>query len=116
VTVRFLSLFLFLGMVAWQAFAADSGSDEVAGALLFRDKGCAHCHGARAEGTLKAPALVDIRRNKLWTPEKITQQILNGGPKMPPFGDSLSDPEVAQIVAFLRAKHQPVAPPAAPSN
>jgi mono/diheme cytochrome c family protein len=66
-------------------------------------------------GTQKAPSLVGIRNNKQWTPEKITQQILNGGKKMPPFSDSLSDPEIAQIVAYLRAKHRPV-PPAVPSN
>ena len=84
----------------------------MAGAVLFRDKGCAHCHGASGVGTQKAPALVNIRGNKTWTPEKITQQILNGGKKMPPFSDSLSDPEVAQIVAYLRSKHPPVPPPA----
>lgn len=92
------------------ALAADSKTDEVAGAALYRDKGCARCHGAHGEGTLKAPALVNIRKNKLWTAEKITQQIQNGGPKMPPFGDSLSDAEVAQIVTFLRSKHWPAAP------
>lgn len=106
-----LGFVVVAGIFVCSAFAADSKSDEMAGAVLFRDKGCAHCHGAHGEGTLKAPALADIRKNKMWTPEKITQQILNGGQKMPPFGDSLSDPEIAQIVAFLRSKHWPTPPP-----
>jgi hypothetical protein len=46
---------------------------------------------------------VDLRKNKLWPPAKITAQILNGGQKMPPFSDSVTD---------LRAKHRPVPPPA----
>jgi mono/diheme cytochrome c family protein len=116
VTSRVLSfsLLLLAGLPIQPALAADSKSDELAGSVLYRDKGCTHCHGAHGEGTLKAPALVNIRKNKMWTPDKMTQQILNGGQKMPPFADSLTDPEVAQIVAFLRAKKwpQPPAPPA----
>lgn len=83
----------------------------MAGAVLFRDKGCSHCHGAGGIGTLKAPALIHIRNEKQWTPARITAQILNGGQKMPPFSDSLTDSEVAQIVAYLRAKNRPVPPP-----
>jgi mono/diheme cytochrome c family protein len=103
-----LSISVFAGLIASAAYATDSKSDQLAGAVLYRDRGCARCHGAHGEGTLKAPALVDIRKNKLWTPAKITQQILNGGQKMPPFSDALSDAQVAQIVAFLRSKHWPV--------
>ncbi len=85
---------------------------EQAGALLFRDKGCTHCHGAGGIGTKKAPSLVDLRKNKQWTPAQITNQILDGGQKMPPFSDSVTDEEAAQLVAYLRAKHRPVPPPA----
>lgn len=85
----------------------------MAGATLYRDKGCAHCHGAAEEGTKKAPPLVDIRKSKIWTQTKITNQILNGGKKMPPFADSLTDQEIAQIVTYLRAKNPPVPPPPA---
>jgi mono/diheme cytochrome c family protein len=101
-------------MSADPAFAAHTKADEMAGAILFRDKGCTHCHGPNGEGTRKAPALANIRKNKFWTPAKITEQIENGGQKMPPFSDALTDPETAQIVAFLRAKHWPV-PPTAPA-
>lgn len=107
-----LTFILAAGMFASPAFAAHTKADEMAGAVLFRDKGCAHCHGSHGEGTRKAPTLVNIRKNKVWTPAKITEQIMNGGQKMPPFSDSLSDAETAQIVVFLRAKHWPVPPPA----
>jgi mono/diheme cytochrome c family protein len=93
--------------------AAATAADEKAGAVLFRDKGCAYCHGVGGTGGKKAPTLVDLRKNKLWPPEKITEQILNGGQKMPPFADSLTDQEVAQLVAYLRARVRPVPPPVA---
>jgi mono/diheme cytochrome c family protein len=97
---------------------SDSGqkANEEAGAVLFRDKGCAHCHGKGVIGGPKAPALTGIRNNKLWTPAKLTDQIMNGGQKMPPFSDSLTDAEIAQLVIYLRAKHKPVPPPLPPGS
>ena len=92
--------------------SGNARADEQAGAVLFRDKGCAYCHGEGGIGTRKAPSLVELRKDKLWTPAKITGQILNGGQKMPPFSDSVTDQEVAQLVAYLRAKNRPVPPPA----
>jgi mono/diheme cytochrome c family protein len=117
VSPRLLTLVIILlaGMSSAPAFAAHKKADEMAGAILFRDTGCARCHGPHGEGTRKAPTLVNIRKNKLWTPAKITEQIQNGGQKMPPFSDSLTDAETAQIVVFLRAKHWPVPPPAPPA-
>jgi mono/diheme cytochrome c family protein len=100
--------------------ATDNKADEQAGALLYRDKGCPQCHGVDLAGNKKGPSLADIRNDKAWPPEKITKQITDGGPKMPPFADSLTDQEVAQLVAFLRAKNRPAVLPAAtpgpPSN
>ena len=110
------ALLLALAVLAATPTRAFAGgktkADEQAGAILFRDKGCAHCHGEGGIGTKKAPSLVDLRKNKLWPPAKITNQILNGGQKMPPFSDSLTDQEIAQLVAYLRAKNRPVPPPA----
>ncbi len=77
-----------------------------AGADLFRDKGCAYCHGAMAVGASKGPEMVDLRKKK-WKAPQIAQQIVNGGQKMPAFGDSLSKDEVLELVAWLRAKHRP---------
>jgi mono/diheme cytochrome c family protein len=92
------------------AQALTQKEQEAAGAILFRDKGCAYCHGKATEGTHKGPPLIDAR--KRLKPEQIAGQIKNGGQKMPAFGDSLSDEEVTNLVAWLRAKHRPVAPPA----
>jgi mono/diheme cytochrome c family protein len=106
----FISLFLFGS--ATLAYSADTKSAEMAGAVLYRDKGCGFCHGASLEGTKKAPALAEIRKQKAWTNEKITSQILDGGTKMPPFRESLSDDEIRQLISFLRAKNRPTPPPA----
>jgi mono/diheme cytochrome c family protein len=106
--------FIFLGLIATPtipAFAASKSDDAKAGAALFRDKGCAYCHGVGAVGTRKAPDLTGLPKDKSWTNEKITNQILNGGQKMPPFRDSVSDEEVSQLIAYLRAKNKPIPPP-----
>jgi len=103
-----------IAVLACPAPAADSKKDESekAGAALFRDKGCAYCHGAGAVGTKKAPPLLDLWKDKNLSTEKLNDQILNGGQKMPPFRDSLTDYEVADLVAYLRAKKKPEPPPA----
>jgi mono/diheme cytochrome c family protein len=104
----------FLGVLAsMPAQAASPDSDAQAGAILFRDKGCAYCHGVGGVGTPKGPSLLDIRSNKDWPAEKMTDQILNGGQKMPPFRESLNDEEIGKLVAYLRAKDRPVPPPLA---
>ena len=120
ISVRFsgnsfaLLLVLSVGSSAL-AYGSDTKSAEMAGAVLFRDKGCSYCHGANLEGTKKAPGLADLRKQKEWTDEKISSQILDGGQKMPPFRESVSDDEIQQLIAFLRAKNRPVPPPAAES-
>lgn len=108
-------LLMCVACCSLRAVAASSGTkaQEEAGAALFRDKGCSYCHGADLQGTKKAPALAEIRKDKEWTADKMTNQILNGGEKMPPFSDSLSDEEIADLVAYLRAKKRPAPPPAA---
>src|SRR5579863_10102854 len=110
------SSLLLLGLIALLAnpaalTAAKKSEEEKAGAVLFRDKGCTYCHGVGGVGTKKAPSLLDLQKDKTWTSEKITNQILNGGQKMPPFRDSVSDDEVSQLIAYLRAKIKPVPPP-----
>jgi mono/diheme cytochrome c family protein len=115
--VALLSPLVSLALVALSvvpAPAASTKNDESArsGAVLFRDKGCTYCHGPAGQGTKKAPPLADLSKDKTWTTEKITNQILNGGQKMPPFRDSVTDEEVSDLIAWLRAKKKPVPPPA----
>jgi len=109
----FTYILFFVTTTAVFAFP-DQKADEQAGAILYRDKGCPQCHGAALEGNKKGPALAEIRNDKEWPAEKITKQIMDGGQKMPPFGESLTDQEITQLVAFLRAKDRPTAPPATP--
>jgi mono/diheme cytochrome c family protein len=87
------------------AWAESPKAAESAGATLFRDKGCAYCHGANTQGTPKGPSLENVRKTK--KAAQIVDQIKNGGQKMPSFEDSLSNDEIAQLVAYLRAKHRP---------
>lgn len=114
--VSVILLAIFAASVTARAASSDSEADAQAGAVLFRDKGCAYCHGAGGVGTVKAPSLVDIRNNKEWPPDKMADQILNGGQKMPPFRESLNDDEIDQLVAYLRAKNRPSPPPPAPGS
>ena len=109
--ILLLALFTPAALPVHALFGSRTKAAEQAGAVLFRDKGCAHCHGAGGTGGKKGPDLNGLRKNKLWTPAKITDQILNGGQKMPSFSDSLTDEQVAQLIAYLRAKHRPVPPP-----
>jgi len=120
VMLPFKPLFLAAAVLAFipgqTVLAADKKSDEMAGAILFRDQNCAHCHMMDGAGGIKGPDLTDLNTNKDWTAEKITNQIVNGGQKMPPFADALTDAQIGQIVAYLRAKHRPVPPPAVPAT
>ena len=112
--VKLLLPVLFL-LPAIPPSAALSGDKEAAaeqaGATLFREKGCSYCHGEGGTGGKKGPSLAGLSTDKQWTAEKITSQILNGGQKMPPFGDSVTDEEIAQLVAYLRARNRPAPPP-----
>lgn len=106
----------FVTLAAFPAqllLAADRKADEMAGAVLFRSQDCGHCHIVSGVGGKKGPELTNINKDKLWTAARITNQILNGGQKMPPFSDALTDAQIAQIVAYLEAKHRPVPSPSA---
>jgi mono/diheme cytochrome c family protein len=111
-----LSLLLLAPFAVNPLFSSENKAAESAGAILFRDKGCTHCHGADGKGTKKGPDLSGLPRDNLWTPAKITSQILDGGQKMPPFSDSITDEEAAQLVAYLRSTNKPVPPPAPPAK
>jgi mono/diheme cytochrome c family protein len=99
----------FMMQAAPFASAENPKAAEAAGAALFRDKGCAYCHGANTQGTPKGPSLEKVR--KTMKPDQIAGQIKNGGQKMPSFEDSLTSNEITQLVAYLRAKHRPAPPP-----
>jgi mono/diheme cytochrome c family protein len=108
--------FIFGACAASPAHAlwgAKAKANAAAGAVLFRDRGCARCHGEAGIGGKKGPPLTALRKQKEWTTEKIAAQIANGGQKMPPFDEALSKDEIAQLVAYLRARRRPIPVPAA---
>lgn len=109
----FLALVTLTAIPAQLLLGADKKADERSGAALFRAQDCGHCHIMNGVGGKKGPELTNINKDKLWPPGKITSQILNGGQKMPPFSDALTDAQIAQVVAYLKAKHRPVPPPSA---
>jgi mono/diheme cytochrome c family protein len=89
---------------------ASSKQGREAGAVLFHEKGCEHCHGVDGVGTERAPALTTVgkRRKK----SQIEQQIIRGGDGMPAYGEILQPDEVKWLVEFLHAKRK--APKTAP--
>ena len=104
-----LAVVALLGFAIYPAAGLSPNESEQVGAILFRDKGCAYCHGPAGQGTEKGPSLDTVR--KRLTADQIRNQITHGGQKMPPFGEALTVDQIAQLVSFLRAKHRPVAPP-----
>src|ERR1700694_5227172 len=83
---------------------ASSKQDRQAGAVLFHDKGCEHCHGVDGVGTDLAPALSTVgkRRKK----EQIVQQIAQGGKGMPAYATVLQPEEIKWLAEFLHAKRK----------
>lgn len=82
--------------------APASKSDRAAGAELFKQKGCEHCHGADGVGTERGPALTTV--GKRLRKSEIESQIRDGGKQMPPFGDVLNDDEMRKLVDYLAHK------------
>lgn len=89
-------------LVAAEPPTENSRALRTEGAVLFQEKGCAHCHGSDAHGTDRAPTLAGC--GKRLHAAGIEKQIREGGKQMPAFGDSLSDDEVRALVEFV--KHQ----------
>ncbi len=81
------------------------------GAELFAQHGCAHCHGPAGVGGGRGPDLQLVR--KRMDEEQIAHQIHDGGMSMPSFANSLTDPEIQDLVAYLRAKRKFIKVPAA---
>jgi mono/diheme cytochrome c family protein len=83
---------------------AYSSESKKAGAALFHEKGCEHCHGANGRGGDLGPDLSTV--GKRLGKQKIEHQIHDGGAAMPAFGDVLQPDEVKDLVDFLHAKRK----------
>lgn len=62
---------------------------------------CAHCHGDDAHGD-EGPDLHDLHRSDARIHEVITAGIKG---EMPSFGKKLGDPDVQQLITYLRTLH-----------
>src|ERR1700692_3312228 len=87
-------------VLALPAFAASDG------AALYKAK-CATCHGADGSGQTpvgKSMKLRDLRAAEVQkqTDLELTKVISGGKGKMPPFGKSLSESDIAAGISFLR--------------
>jgi mono/diheme cytochrome c family protein len=96
---------------------ASSKQDRQAGAALFHEKGCEHCHGVDGVGTDRAPSLTTVGKRRKQA--QIVQQIEQGGKGMPAYGDVLQPEEIKWLAEFLHAKRkapkgQPSQPPPTP--
>ena len=70
----------------------------------YYHKICANCHGADALGKqTRAPGLIDPEYfSENFSDEEIYTQIIEGSDKMPSQRSKVSDPEVAEIIKYLR--------------
>jgi mono/diheme cytochrome c family protein len=83
------------------------------GATLFASSGCAHCHGPAGVGGKNGPDLQLVR--KRMNKARMGLQIRNGGMTMPPFRDSLTPPQIEDLIAYLRTKRKVIVTIARPS-
>ena len=70
----------------------------------YYHKICANCHGADALGKqTRAPGLIDPEYlSENFSDEEMYKQIIEGSDKMPSQRNKLSDPEVAEIIKYIR--------------
>ena len=79
---------------------AELTADAAQGRHLFL-MNCAHCHGDDARGD-EGPDLHDLHKSDARIHEVITAGIKG---EMPSFGKKLGDPDVRQLIAYLRTLH-----------
>jgi mono/diheme cytochrome c family protein len=101
-------LLIVAGLPGPHANAASS-ADREAGAEIFKQRGCEHCHGADGIGTDRAPSLTTV--GKRLHKDQIQHQIRDGGKQMPPFKDVLNDDETRKLVDYLAHKKKAPKPP-----
>jgi mono/diheme cytochrome c family protein len=81
-------------------------ADDAAGAQTYKSN-CVVCHGADGTGTptgksLMAPDLHSDAVQKMTTAQMITQ-VSDGKNNMPPFKSTLSEDQIKDVVAYVRA-------------
>jgi mono/diheme cytochrome c family protein len=107
-----MGLSISVALTLPQPSVTASSKAKQRGAELFADRGCAHCHGPNGIGGKRGPDLQKVR--KMMTKEQIRVQIHDGGMMMPAFGQSLTAPQIDDLIAYLRAKRKVIVVPTQP--
>jgi mono/diheme cytochrome c family protein len=95
-------------MPASQAPAAGSAASAENGKRLYMKNTCYFCHGTAGQGGLAGARIAVVARNL----QGFTRYVRQPAGQMPAYTDKiLSDPELADIFAYLRAL-----PPAKPAG
>lgn len=73
--------------------------DAAAGAEVWNSAGCGSCHTLEAAGSsgTVGPNLDEAQPS----PEKTFVQVRDGGAAMPPFGDQLTEQQIADVTAYV---------------
>jgi mono/diheme cytochrome c family protein len=80
---------------------ASSRSQRARGASVFAASGCSHCHSIRTAGGHKGPDLSGVGRRL--KKDQMRKQIVAGSNRMPPFGETLQETEIADLISYLRS-------------
>ena len=108
--------FAMIAVLMFSSSAAFGGGDAQKGKTLF-DQNCAMCHGATGKGDGAASAALNPKPRNLadkayvgkLKDQDIANVIKNGGPAvgksplMPPFGATLKDGDIANVIAYIRS-------------
>lgn len=92
--------------LAFFSLAPSAGAADDAGTQTYKSN-CVVCHGADGTGTptgksLKAPDLHSDAVQKMTAAQMITQ-VSDGKNNMPPFKSTLSEDQIKDVVAYVRA-------------
>ena len=79
-------------------FAADQ--QDAQGASVYKQSGCVVCHGGLGTGGFGPKLAGDPM---LAISQFVVAQILVGRGQMPPFGDKLSDQQIAAVAQYIRS-------------
>lgn len=96
-----VSLLIFAGIAV---SAATASAQDAAG--LYKMK-CQACHGADGKGATPAGKSMGARdfaspEVAKQTDEQLIEVITKGRNKMPPYGTSLKEPQIKELVAYIR--------------
>ncbi len=100
-----LSCALGVGMVAG-LMAQGKPGDAAKGKAVFEQ--CSGCHAVDSDETIVGPALKGLfkrpklKNGKAVNDANVRDMINSGGNGMPPFGDSLSDQDKNDVIAYLK--------------